>query len=74
MTGILKSRKRKNIKKYYTEDVLISILKQISSALCFLQKEKIAHRDVKPENILAFKNTVYKLGDFGEAKINKMMK
>ena len=66
--------KRKKIKKYYTEDELISILKQISSALCFLQKEKIAHRDVKPENILVFKNSVYKLGDFGEAKINKMMK
>ena len=65
---------RKKVKKYYTEDELISILKQISSALSFLQKEKIAHRDVKPENILVFKNGIYKLGDFGEAKINKMMK
>ena len=66
---------RKKIKKYYTENELISILKQISSALAFLQKEKkIAHRDVKPENILVFKNGIYKLGDFGEAKINKLMK
>ena len=66
---------RKKIKKYYTENELISILKQIGSALAFLQKEKkIAHRDVKPENILVFKNGIYKLGDFGEAKINKLMK
>jgi hypothetical protein len=66
---------RKKIKKYYTEKELISILKQISSALVFLQKEKnIAHRDVKPENILVFNNGVYKLGDFGEAKMDKLMK
>ena len=66
---------RKKIKKYYKESELISILKQICSALEFLQKEKnIAHRDVKPENILVFKNDVYKLGDFGEAKINKLLR
>ena len=34
-----------------------------------MQKEKqIAHRDVKPENVIVFKNNIYKLGDFGEAK------
>ena len=66
---------RKKTKKYYKESELISILKQICSALEFLQKEKnIAHRDIKPENILVFKNDVYKLGDFGEAKINKLLK
>ena len=58
--------------KYYTEEELISILKQLTSGLLYLQKEKkIAHRDVKPENILIFKNNVYKLGDFGEAKGTK---
>ena len=64
---------RKKQKKYYTEKELISILKQISSALVYLQKiKRIAHRDVKPENILVFNNGVYKLGDFGEAKINRL--
>ncbi len=55
--------------KYYNEQELISILKQLTSALLYLQREKkIAHRDIKPENILIFKNNIYKLGDFGEAK------
>jgi len=64
---------RKKQKKYYTEKELISILKQISSALIYLQKVKrIAHRDVKPENILVFNDGIYKLGDFGEAKINRL--
>ena len=55
--------------KYYTENELMSILKQLVSGLTYLQKEKkIAHRDVKPENVIIFKNNIYKLGDFGEAK------
>ena len=63
-------RKKKN---YYTEEELINILKQVSSALLYLQRVKrIAHRDVKPENILVFNDGIYKLGDFGEAKINRL--
>ena len=63
---------RAKIKKYYTENELINILKQLNSALYFLQKyKKIAHRDIKPENILIFKNDIFKIGDFGEAKENK---
>ena len=66
---------RAKIKKYYTENELVNILKQLNSALYFLQKDKkIAHRDIKPENILIFKNDVYKIGDFGEAKENKIPK
>jgi hypothetical protein len=66
---------RSKIKKYYTEFELISILKQLTSALYFLQKEKkIAHRDIKPENILIFKNDIYKIGDFGEAKESRAPK
>ena len=58
--------------KYYTENELMSILKQLVSGLVYLQKEKkIAHRDVKPENVIIFKNNIYKLGDFGEAKGTK---
>ena len=61
--------KRFNTNLFYTEDQLVSILKQLTSLLCFLQKEKkIAHRDIKPENILVFSNEIYKISDFGEAK------
>ena len=66
---------RAKYKKYYSENELINILRQLCSALYFLQKDKkIAHRDIKPENILIFKNSVYKIGDFGEAKENKIPK
>ena len=54
---------------YYTESQLIGILKQLTDALLFLQRDKqISHRDIKPENILVFKNGIYKLSDFGEAE------
>ena len=60
---------RKKNNNFYSENQLISILKQLSSALYFLQKDKsISHRDIKPENILIFKNDIYKLSDFGEAE------
>ena len=58
-------------KKYFSEKELIAMIKKLVSALYFLQKERnVAHRDVKPENILIFKNDIVKLADFGEAKIN----
>ena len=67
--------------KYYTENQLLLILKQLTSALTFLEKEKnIAHRDIKPENVLVFrsnsndKEDVYKIADFGEAKEAKISK
>ena len=66
---------------YYTENQLISILKQLTSALAFLEKDKnIAHRDIKPENILVFRDDsgdrkdIYKIADFGEAKEAKISK
>ena len=58
-------------KLHYSESDLINILKQLVDACCFLQKNNISHRDIKPQNILVFQNKIYKLIDFGEArKIN----
>ena len=64
----------KEIKKYndkhmqYSEADLINIIKQLTSVLAFLQRKNIIHRDIKPQNILVFKNNIYKIADFGEAK------
>lgn len=56
-------------KKYFTEKELFTLLKQMASALVYLQRNRnVAHRDIKPENILLFGNETYKLCDFGEAK------
>ena len=61
-------KRRKLAKIYYKEAEIVSILKQLSQGLFFLQKNKIAHRDIKPQNILIFPNNIYKITDMGEAK------
>ena len=68
-------KKHLDQRKNYKEDELINILKQLVSALLFMQnKMKIAHRDIKPQNILIYKNKIYKVADFGEAKEAKIAK
>ena len=61
-------KKRKEKKQYYTEGELFDILKQLTSTFSLLQKNNITHRDIKPQNILIV-NGVYKVCDFGEAKV-----
>ena len=64
----------KEIKSYaerkmeYTEQSLIIIIKQLISALAFLESKNVIHRDIKPQNILVFKGGIYKIADFGESK------
>jgi len=71
-------RKHLEQRQNYKEEELIDILKQIVGALKFMQAEKkIAHRDIKPQNILVFENghkKEYKVADFGEAKEVKISK
>ena len=64
-------KRRLLAKRYYKENELINILKQIIKGFLFLQEKNIAHRDIKPQNILLFPNNVYKIADFGEAKFIK---
>jgi len=59
---------RAKINNYYTENELIKILKQLVDVLTYFQKNNIAHRDIKPQNILVFKNNICKITDLGEAK------
>ena len=61
-------RKRIINKKPYKEGEIINILKQVVSALSYLQKKNIAHRDIKPQNILLFQGNIFKVADLGEAR------
>ena len=68
-------KRRLQERKYYTEDELVSIMKQLTSALLFMkEKLNITHRDIKPQNVLIFSDGVFKLADFGEAKEIKIKK
>ena len=57
-------------KQFYTEEELKNILTNLVQTFSSLQKKGICHRDVKPQNILCFKNGSFKITDFGEAKAN----
>ena len=59
---------RNKYSQFYTEIELLTIMKQLIKTLSILQKNNIAHRDIKPQNIL-ISNGFYKICDFGEAKI-----
>ena len=61
-------KRRNKIKNYYKENEIIIILNQLNNALLYLETEGIAHRDIKPQNILIFENNIFKVTDFGEAK------
>ena len=63
----VEERKKKN--KYYSEKQLFKILFNLIKTFSQLQRINISHRDIKPQNVLFFKeNNSYKLADFGEAK------
>ena len=62
-------KRRMQEENYYTEKELLSIMKQLTLALLYMsEKLNIAHRDIKPQNVLIFENNILKLADFGEAK------
>ena len=54
----------------YTEKILIKILRTLSICLNHMQKKGIAHRDIKPQNILILRDEYY-LCDFDESIFGK---
>ena len=58
---------RGNYAQFYSEVDLTNVLCQLILTCSQLQKNNIAHRDIKPQNILILGGW-YKLCDFGEAK------
>jgi serine/threonine protein kinase len=61
---LLRSQK----KLYYSEEELLKILYELTRTFAELQRHNISHRDIKPQNILIFKDNKFKISDFGEAK------
>lgn len=60
-------KKREQSQKLFEKEEIAKILLQISSALIYLQKKtKLAHRDIKPDNILIDDDGDCYLSDFGE--------
>ncbi|XP_045153438.1 MAP kinase-activated protein kinase 3 isoform X2 [Echinops telfairi] len=69
--GELFSRIQERGDQAFTEREAAEIMRDIGSAVQFLHSQNIAHRDVKPENLLYTskeKDAVLKLTDFGFAK------
>lgn len=52
----------------FTDNQLLSFLKQTLEGLNFMAQKNLCHRDIKPHNLL-IKDGIIKISDFGEAKI-----
>ncbi len=52
-------------KKKFDELTVKKYMRQIISAVHYLQGLNIIHRDIKPENIMVSENGIIKLSDFG---------
>ncbi len=66
--GVTLKKKIMELKRFSLKDT-IRIISQICDALDYAHKNKIIHRDIKPNNIMLTKENFVKILDFGLAKI-----
>ena len=62
----MKNQNRNN-QQHFPQDFIIHIFRQLFEGLVFLHQKNIAHRDIKPDNILINDNNEIKYTDFGLA-------
>lgn len=71
--GSIKSLIKQHLIKF-SESTARDMLKDICKALTYIHRDKVVHLDIKPDNILYAKSEKYKLGDFGQTKLNYRIK
>ena len=52
----------------HPEEQATRVGRDLCRALAFFEKQKVLHRDIKPQNIFVSADGTYKLGDFGVAR------
>ena len=67
LNNLLESRSLSN--QFYSDEEILSAMRNFIYLLKELQLKNFCHRDIKPENIFISEEGIMKLGDFGEAKI-----
>ena len=53
----------------FPEEQIVRLGTDLCRALAYCHKRKIIHRDIKPQNIFVSSEGIYKLGDFGIARV-----
>lgn len=67
--GTLKDYLIRNRRRKLSYKVVIQVALDVARGLAYLHSQKIAHRDVKTENMLLDKQRTVKIADFGVARV-----